>query len=204
VQAVSKPLSDLAIWVIDCQTTGASPSHGVVLEIGWGLCRADSPGVERAEAHWVALPPGERVSARVRQLTGFDEAVASVSLDAIDVWRRLRAGMEHAERAPAAIHFAQFELAFLRDWSSRFEPHAAFPFDAVCLHAIASRLHPDLPRQSLRALAVGVIWMSWICVNISSARGVVASPAVKWPLTRFFRLAALPTYKRSPLARRKR
>lgn len=151
--AESKPLSDLAVWVIDCQTTGASPAHGVVLEIGWGLCRADSPEVERAESHWVALPPGERVSPRVRQLTGFDEALASASLDAVEVWRRLRAGMEHAEPAPAAIHFAQFELAFLRDWSSRFEPQAAFPFDAVCLHAIAARLHPSLPRQSLRALA---------------------------------------------------
>lgn len=153
MQAVSKPLSDLAIWVIDCQTTGASPAHGVVLEIGWGLCSADSPRVERAEAHWVALPPGERVSSRVRQLTGFDEAVASVGLEAGEVWRRLRAGMGHVERAPAAIHFAQFELAFLRDWASRFEPTSAFPFDAVCLHAIAARLHPDLPRQSLRALA---------------------------------------------------
>jgi DNA polymerase-3 subunit epsilon len=153
VQAASKHLSDLDVWVIDCQTTGASPAHGVVLEIGWGLCNANSPRVERAEAHWVALPPGERVSSRVRQLTGFDEAMASVSLEAVEVWRRLRAGMEHAERAPAAIHFAQFELAFLRDWASRFERESAFPFDAVCLHAIAARLYPDLPRQSLRALA---------------------------------------------------
>lgn len=150
---MSEPLSELAVWVIDCQTTGASPAHGVVLEIGWGLCTAGSPRVERAESHWVALPPGERVSPRVRQLTGFDEAVASVSLAAPEVWQRLRAGMAHAARVPAAIHFAQFELAFLRDWASRFEPEAVFPLDAVCLHAIAARLHPDLPRQSLRALA---------------------------------------------------
>ena len=34
--------------------------------------------------------------------------------------------------------------------SSRETP---FPFDAVCVHAIATRLYPDLPRQSLRALA---------------------------------------------------
>lgn len=149
----SAPLSELGVWVIDCQTTGASPAHGVVLEIGWGLCSAGSPRVERAEAHWVALPPGVRVSPRVRQLTGFDEAVASEALAAPDVWRRLRAGMEHAPRVPAAIHFASFELAFLRDWASRFEPETAFPLNAVCLHAIAARLYPDLPRQSLRALA---------------------------------------------------
>jgi len=153
VPSASESLSALGVWVIDCQTTGASPAHGVVLEIGWGLCTAGSPEVQRAESHWVTLPPGERVSSRVRQLTGFDETLATASLEAADVWQRLRAGMEHTARAPAAIHFAQFELAFLRDWAMRFEPDSAFPFDAVCLHAIAARLHPDLPRQSLRALA---------------------------------------------------
>jgi hypothetical protein len=58
-----------------------------------------------------------------------------------------------AERVPTAIHFAKFELAFLRDWAERFEPGVAFPIDAVCVHAIACRLYPDLPRRSLRALA---------------------------------------------------
>jgi DNA polymerase III subunit epsilon len=150
---IVQPLSELALWVIDCQTTGASPAHGVVLEIGWGRVSAGFPEVQRAESHWVALPPGERVSARVRQLTGFDEALATTALGAEQVWQRLRADMAHAPRVPAAIHFAQFELAFLRDWANRFEPGQPFPLDTVCLHAIAARLHPDLPRQSLRALA---------------------------------------------------
>jgi DNA polymerase III subunit epsilon len=152
IEAV-EPLSELGVWVFDCQTTGASPAHGVVLEIGWGRVRAGAAGLESAEAHWVALPPGERVTPRVRELTGFDEALAGVTLDAAEVWRRLRASMAHAQRVPAAIHFASFELAFLRDWAGRFEPASPFPLDAVCLHAIAARLYPDLPRQSLRALA---------------------------------------------------
>ncbi|HET9956175.1 MAG TPA: GIY-YIG nuclease family protein, partial [Polyangiaceae bacterium] len=38
-------------------------------------------------------------------------------------------------------------------WSQRFEPDCSFPLDAICLHAMASRLYPTLPRQSLRALA---------------------------------------------------
>jgi hypothetical protein len=146
-------LSELPVWVFDCQTTGASPAHGVVLEIGWGVAFGGRPEPERAESHWVALPPGLRVSQRVRMLTGFDERSAAPGLAAEDVWARLRAGMAAAARVPAAIHFAKFELAFLRDWASRFEPEQAFPLDAVCLHAIAGRLHPDLPRQSLRALA---------------------------------------------------
>jgi len=146
-------LSELPVWLFDCQTTGASPTHGVVLEIGWGVALARQPEAERAESYWVALPPGLRVSQRVRQLTGFDERSAAPALDAEHVWARLRAGLTAAAPVPAAIHFAKFELAFLRDWAGRFEPGQQFPLDAVCLHAIAERLHPDLPRQSLRALA---------------------------------------------------
>ena len=142
-------LSELPVWLFDCQTTGASPTHGVVLEIGWGVARAGRPEAERAESYWVALPPGQRVSHRVRQLTGFDERSAGATLDAEHVWSRLRAGLTAAAPVPTAIHFAKFELAFLRDWASRFEPGLEFPLDAVCLHAIAERLHPDLPRQSL-------------------------------------------------------
>lgn len=146
-------LSELPVWVFDCQTTGASPTHGVVLEIGWGVAFARQPVAERAESYWVELPAGLRVSQRVRQLTGFDEKSAVPSLAAEDVWARLRAGWVAAAPVPAAIHFAKFELAFLRDWATRFQPEHEFPIDAVCLHAIAERLHPDLPRQSLRALA---------------------------------------------------
>jgi DNA polymerase III subunit epsilon len=146
-------LSELPVWVFDCQTTGASPTHGVVLEIGWGIALGRYPRAERAESYWVTLPPGQRVSQRVRELTGFDERSAAPALEAWDIWARLRESTAAAARVPAAIHFAKFELAFLRDWSSRFEPAQPFPIDAVCLHAIAERLHPDLPRQSLRALA---------------------------------------------------
>ena len=146
-------LSELAVWVVDCQTTGASPAFGEVLEIGWGVAHAADPDVRAAETYWVAPSPGRRVSARVRELTGYDERNAALALPPEEIWRRLRGGMGHRPRVPLAIHFAQFELAFLRDWASRFEPEQDFPFDAVCLHAIAARLHPDLPRQSLRALA---------------------------------------------------
>ncbi|HWO08535.1 MAG TPA: GIY-YIG nuclease family protein, partial [Polyangiaceae bacterium] len=146
-------LSELPVWLFDCQTTGASPAHGVVLELGWGVACGGRPVLERQASHWVALPVGVRVSRRVRELTGFDEHRAMPALEAEHVWARLRADMAQAARVPAAIHFAKFELAFLRDWAARFEPAAGFPLDAVCLHAIAERLHPDLPRQSLRALA---------------------------------------------------
>jgi DNA polymerase-3 subunit epsilon len=146
-------LSELEVLIVDCQTTGASPAHGVVLEIGWGHCRAHSPLVSGLEVHWLKLPEGQRVDATVRKLTGFDESAVTRALDPLEAWQRLSDASAGAERIPTAIHFAKFELAFLRDWCARFEPARAFPLDAVCVHAIACRLFPDLPRRSLRALA---------------------------------------------------
>lgn len=147
-------LSELTVLIVDCQTTGASPKQGAVLELGWCLSRGNDPSLEeRAEAHWIALPDGERVSAQVRELTGFHEAVLIDALAPEEAWARLCACLPATTKLRAAIHFARFELSFLRDWSQRFQPQAAFPIDAVCVHAIACRLYPDLPRRNLRALA---------------------------------------------------
>jgi len=156
---VDRPLSEsslaeLAVLIVDCQTTGATPTQGSVLELGWCVvCAADERRDVAPQAHWVAPPAGERISAHVRQLTGFHEGVLATAITPEDAWQRLRAAMNAAATTPAAIHYARFELSFLRAWSERFEPTSAFPFDAVCVHAIACRLFPDLPRRNLRALA---------------------------------------------------
>jgi DNA polymerase III epsilon subunit-like protein len=148
------PLAELAILIVDCQTTGATPTQGSVLELGWCVvCAADEGRDVAPQAYWIALPAGERISAQVRQLTGFHEGVLETAISPEDAWQRLRAATSAATTTPAAIHYARFELSFLRAWSERFEPTSAFPFDAICVHAIACRLFPDLPRRNLRALA---------------------------------------------------
>jgi DNA polymerase III subunit epsilon len=148
------PLAELAVLIVDCQTTGATPTQGSVLELGWCVvCAADEGRDVAPQAYWIALPAGERISAQVRQLTGFHEGVLETAISPEDAWQRLRAAVGPAATTPAAIHYARFELSFLRAWSDRFEPASAFPFDAVCVHAIACRLFPDLPRRNLRALA---------------------------------------------------
>jgi len=140
------------VLVVDCQATGASPAFGHVLEMGWGVVRGDS-GPRGFEAHWIALPEGHTVPGQVRKLTGWQPEAAADALAGHEAWRRLRAAVAQAEPIPTAIHYARFELSFLREWSARFEPDVAFPLDAVCLHAIANRLYSKLPRLSLRALA---------------------------------------------------
>ncbi len=146
-------LADLDVLIVDCQTTGASPAFGCVLELGWGLVRANQSQLLAAEAHWIALPEGQRVPRQVQKITGYEPAHAAQAVPDSEAWTRLREAVQRSAAVPTAIHYARFELAFLRDWSARLEPETPFPFDAVCVHAIARRLYPDLPRQSLRALA---------------------------------------------------
>ncbi len=147
-----RSLAGLEVLVVDCQATGASPAFGHVLEMGWGVVRAGEDAPRACEAHWIALPEGHTVPGQIRKLTGWAPAAAKTAIADDEAWRRLRGAVAPAP-IPTAIHYARFELPFLRSWATRFEPDAPFPFDAVCLFAIANRLYPDLPRLGLRALA---------------------------------------------------
>jgi DNA polymerase III alpha subunit (gram-positive type) len=149
-------LSDTEVFVLDCQSTGATPELGDLLELGWTI----TAGTERGEpvrAHWVVPRSGRRVPRIVRELTGFRDECLKAALPPEECWTLLENEVSaRGGSARAVIHFAHFELAFLRDLHARSAPAAsgrAFPFDAVCLHAVARRLYPDLARRSLRALA---------------------------------------------------
>ncbi len=148
-----RALADLDVLIVDCQTTGASPAFGSVLELGWGIARAKDSEIRALQAHWIALPEGRMVPQQVRKLTGYDPENVVDAIAESEAWRRLRGTLSSASAVPTAIHYARYELAFLRDWSARLEPEAPFPIDAVCVHGIATRLYPELPRQSLRALS---------------------------------------------------
>ncbi len=171
-----RALADLDVLVLDCQSTGASPKFGVVLELAWAVIRASDTELT-TEHHFITLPEGHRVPDQVRQLTGYDPATCTDSIADREAWQRLRAAVSHAPSAPTAIHYARFELTFLRDWAARFEPEREFPLDAVCVHALARRLYPDLPRQSLRALA-GFLGHGLDLTR--SARGHVEATAFVW------------------------
>ena len=150
-----RALGELEVLVLDCQATGASPAFGHVLEMGWTVVRGGEAGEGEPsiEAHWIALPEGHVVPGPVRKLTGWRPAVAAGAIPDRQAWERLLAAIGPSRPAPTAIHYARFELAFLREWAARLGAGAAFPLDPVCVYAIANRLYPDLPRLSLRALA---------------------------------------------------
>ncbi len=150
---MSEALSELDILAIDCQAGGASPAHGDLLELGWAVCRSASVGP--VQSCWIVPRTKRRVGRAVRELTGWSEACVAEAVEERQAWTALReeARLLAPGQVPTVIHFARFELAFLRDLHERLADGSDFPLDAICLHAIAARLFPDLPRRSIRALA---------------------------------------------------
>jgi DNA polymerase-3 subunit epsilon len=150
-------LANLVVLALDCQASGASPAYGDVLEIGFARAGAEGPAGP-IESRWIVPRTTRRIGRAVRELTGWSEACLAQAVDERAAWRELTAlarsvATEPERGAPTVIHFARFELAFVRDLHARLEPDSPFPFDAVCLHAVSQRLYPDLPRKNIRALA---------------------------------------------------
>jgi DNA polymerase-3 subunit epsilon len=150
---VSVLLRDLPVLVLDCQAGGATPAHGDLLELGWAWIRPESLGPVRG--HWILPRTERRVPGPIRELTGWSEACLSEALPEHDVWAALQRDLGEPIKSPVptVIHYARFELTFLRDLHARLGGASEFPFDALCLHAMSARLFPDLPRRNIRALA---------------------------------------------------
>jgi DNA polymerase-3 subunit epsilon len=146
-------LTELDVVVVDCQASGATPTHGALLELGWAIAGPRRSETE-IEACWITPPEGTRVSRPVRELTGWTEACLATAESPQQAWSRLSsaAAATGSVPTPCVIHFARFERGFLEDLHRRFGA-GAFPLDTVCLHEMARRLFPELPRRNLRALA---------------------------------------------------
>jgi DNA polymerase-3 subunit epsilon len=148
---VDLPLRELRLLVLDAQASGATPAYGDLLELGWATVGPEGVGPVRSQ--WV-IPRTERwVPKAVRELTGWSPKVLSEAVSEHEAWGELFADARSlAPLAPLAIHYARFELPFLHDLHARLG-EGAFPFAPICVHAIATRLYPQLPRRSIRALA---------------------------------------------------
>jgi DNA polymerase III epsilon subunit-like protein len=151
-------LQELEVLALDGQASGSTPAYGDLLELGWAPCTAAGlAGPVRSR--WIVPRTSRPIPWPVRELTGWSEACVADAVDERHAWAELRAdlarpgGPATPAGAPTVIHFAQFELRFLHDLSRRIDGSDHLPLDVICLHAIAARLFPDLPRRNIRALA---------------------------------------------------
>lgn len=143
---VGTSLAGLDALVLDCQATAAAP-RGHLLEIGW--MRTAAPAAPPT-CLLIRLPEGTRIPPAVIRITGISAPLMREGVQPAAAWRRLAAETASfpQQPVPTLIHFARFEQPFLRSLAG-----GVPPLDIVCTHDIATRLLPDLPRRSLRALA---------------------------------------------------
>ncbi|MCA9710529.1 MAG: GIY-YIG nuclease family protein [Myxococcales bacterium] len=148
-------LASLHVLVLDGQSTAATPAHGHLLELGWARTRALDPDASLAiETHRLALPPGATIPRPVTRLTGITLADLDDAEPPAEVWAALLGALRCGGAPPrVVIHYARFELPFLRSLHAAWAGDAALPFEPLCTHEIARRLLPALPRRGLRALA---------------------------------------------------
>jgi len=144
------------VLVVDCQTTGATPGKGHLIEVAWALlppsCQDDPlrDAEPKVFSFLVALPAGEEVPRRISRITGITDEMLRGALPAPEAGHLLAAWVRGA--LPVA-HFAVFEQRWLDDLM-RMAPGCqdGFP-QIVCTRELARRLYPGLPRKGLRAVA---------------------------------------------------
>ena len=151
-------LADWEVLAIDCQTTGATPRAGALVEVGWAAVKPSSDRVVSPATCLIRLPEGHDLPLAVQKLTGIRPEDLDGALAPADAWQRLAAaaqgvGGQTGKPCGAVIHYARFERGFLEPWHVANAPGTPFPLDIICTHKLARRLLPGLPRCGLRALA---------------------------------------------------
>ena len=150
-------LSEQQVLFLDCQTTGAKPTAGNILELAWALGSADSTcagsAVDQLEtspaitALLLRQPDEQPIPTRIQRLTGIsDEHLVDAVTPEVAYAQLLTAA--GASTSHCVIHYAQFERPFLRHLSQDL-----LPFQILCTHQIAIRLFPNLPSRGIRGLA---------------------------------------------------
>ncbi len=156
------PLRQLDFLAFDCQATGNNPSKSHLLEIGWLVFKADNAAATRSlqpKTLFIRLPEAYALPKRIQKLTGIetadmhdavaaDAAIHTLLGQAEKVARRNRMAL-----CPTVIHFARYEMGFLKHHFHASDASATLPLEVICTHQIATRLMPALPRKGLRAVA---------------------------------------------------
>lgn len=150
-------LDEMAVLVVDCQSTGARPKHGSLLELAWCRACADSDDPPPVASHLLALPEGERIPRQVTRITGITHDDLEAAVPPEHAYRAFLAFASDVPpvaegRTPTVIHYASYEKAWLTHLKKDFAGSDVVSLDVMCTHEIAKRLL-QLPRQGLRPLA---------------------------------------------------
>lgn len=144
---LGRPLHDTTFVVVDLETTGGSPAHDAVTEIGAVRVRG---GEVLAELQTL-VDPGVPVPPQIALLTGITDRML---VGAPRMGAALSAFLDFAEGSVLVAHNASFDISFLRAACRR--QQRAWPrFEVVDTVLLARRLVTDdeVPNRKLGTLA---------------------------------------------------
>ncbi len=108
-------LRELEVVVVDCQTTGATPDHGHLIELAWGVVSAACHEAADITCFNVRLPAGETLPGRIRSITGIIEEDLISGVQPAEAWRLLETSLRKPSGGwmiPVA-HYSRFEKLWL-------------------------------------------------------------------------------------------
>ena len=139
-----RPLKDAPLIFFDLQTTGSSPAHHHIIEVGYGLTE---PGQQSLMlSHLISLPEDVSLHRRIQSLTGISATLLeSEGQPFAELWPEVQEKL--GQDRPCVIHYARFENSFLKAMDE------SLPFPPICTYEISRRLFPSLPSKSLRGIS---------------------------------------------------
>ncbi|MDZ4654623.1 MAG: exonuclease domain-containing protein [Coriobacteriia bacterium] len=139
------PLNDGDFVTVDIETTGCRPGTNDIIEIGAVRIRSGVIVARFGEL----VRPTEPIPPSIKHLTGIDEDMVADADEITSVMRRFR---EFVGESVLIAHNHRFDLGFLDYEAERAWGHP-FPRPVLDTLILARRLHPELERHNLRALA---------------------------------------------------
>ncbi len=173
-------LASLPVLILDCQTTGATPAHGAILEIAWTLYCADADVPLPAKVTHLLVHPNDDdgIPRQVSRITGITSADLERASAPEDAWGEMMSDIAaHPSPLPCVIHFARFERPFITQLHATVTGDDSLPLDIVCTHEICRRLLPSLPRRGLRAAAG---YLGWTVGECRRSADHVSATAFVW------------------------
>lgn len=151
-------LTEIRFLVLDGQTTGASPTSGCLIELGWGVAVGSFGDIDVHTA-LLRISPDTPFPKRVQKLTGIGAQQLQKAVSPCAAWSGIAelamqlAAQQGLTTCPTLIHYARFEKPFVEALHRECQPDQPFPLDIFCTHHMARMLLPNLPRKGLRAVA---------------------------------------------------
>jgi DNA polymerase-3 subunit epsilon len=140
------PLAEVTFCAVDLETTGGSPRHDSITEIGAVKFR----GGERIGTFQTLVDPGTPIPPFITHLTGIDDATVR---EAPRLETVLPSLVEFVDRAVFVAHNASFDFRFLNAALAELD-YPLLRGPAVCTAKLARRVvWPDVPNVRLQTLA---------------------------------------------------